>query len=195
MGLLVLIGSLLIFGNSINPEISSNSLQAELSRYEFRDKVQIKTSTRTLASFSPNGIDGAGLTVKTVHHDYKNWYSTLNLRHYRNPNYHLLFYTTGFDYQTLRPRIPIQLSVGGEVGIGELNIYRFGKYGEVRDTFGWELHSSITSFFVGNDRLWNYFVRPTLRSYHFHFEGKSGIKDEIINGQGFVLAAGLGLRF
>ena len=87
------------------------------------------------------------------------------------------------------------MSVGGEVGIGDLDIYHFGKLGKVRDTYGWEVHSAITSYFVGYDRLWNYFVRPTLRSYQFRFEGKRSITDETINGQGFVITAGLGLRF
>ncbi len=195
MGLLILIGSLLIFGNASNPDIQTNTFQGEVSRYEFKDTIRIKEHKRTAVSLTPTGVEGIGLTAKTIHRDYKNWVSTLNLRHYRNPDYHLVFYTVGFDYQTRRPRIPLELSVGGEIGIGDLDVYRFGKFGKIKETFGWEVHTGIASYFIGYDRLWNYFVRPTWRSYQFHFEGKSRIPDETIDGEGFVLAAGLGLRF
>lgn len=195
MGLLVLIGSLLIFGNSINPEIKTQAFQGELSHYQLRETIRIRENDRTVASFTPEGIQGVGITAQTIHQDLKNWSTTLNLRYYRHADYHLVLYTAGVDYLALRPRIPLQLSVGGEVGIGDLDIYHFGKLGKVRDTYGWEVHSAITSYFVGYDRLWNYFVRPTLRSYQFRFEGKRSITDETINGQGFVITAGLGLRF
>ena len=40
-----------------------------------------------------------------------------------------------------------------------------------------------------------YCQMPTLRVYQFRFDGENEIEDDVINGQGFVLAAGVGLRF
>lgn len=188
-------GSLLIFGNSINPDIQTNGIQGELSRYAFKDKVQLKKKQQVVSAFSSAGADGLGITLQTTHRDFKNWSNHLNLRYYRNSDYHLTFYTVGFNYFTRRPRVPVELSVGGEIGIGSLESYQTKKWGTVRDTLGWEVSTGVQSYFIGFDRLWNYFVRPSLRSYHFSFDGKRGVKDETIDGQGFVIAAGLGLRF
>ncbi len=195
MGLLVFIGSLLIFANVMNPDINTNTIQAEISRYQLQETVKIKKNNRTVASFTPDGVEGIGITTFTSHRDLKHWVGALNLRYYRGPDYRLTFYTAGINYVAIRPNSPIRLSVGAEGGIGDLDVDRFNKYGKLRDATGWELHSALQSHFVVFDRLWNYYLRPSLRVYQFEFNGKPGVRNELIDGQGFVLSAGLGMRF
>ncbi|MBF0288081.1 MAG: hypothetical protein HQM14_09710 [SAR324 cluster bacterium] len=195
MGLLVFIGSLLIFANVMNPDINTNTLQAEVSRYQLQDTVRIKQKNHVVASFISDGVEGVGITSLTSHRDFKNWLGTLNLRYYRGSDFRLTFYTAGIDYIAIRPNSPIRLSVGAEGGIGDLDVDRLDRYGRLPDATGWEIHSALQSHFVMFDHLWNYYLRPTLRVYQFEFDGKPGIRNKIINGQGFALAAGLGMRF
>ena len=195
MELLILVGSLLVFGNVIHPDIQSSGLQGELSHYELKSNVSFKKNGQEVGSFAPRGVIGLGLGFETTHQDFKNLSNTLNLRYYHNPNYHLAFYTIGLEYSTLRPKIPLQLSVGGEFGIGRLGGKGLEEFGTAQPTYGWQVHTRIESYFVKFDRLWNYYLRPSLQSYQFPFHGKDGIQDTTINGQGLEIATGIGLRF
>lgn len=191
----MLVGSLLLFGSAINPDVQVSGLQGEFSHYEFKDTVQFKRDGQVVGDFAPDGVNGLGVGLRTTHRSFKNLSNTLNLRYYRHPDYQLTFYTVSLEYQTLRPRIPLQLSVGGALGLGSMTAEKIQQFGKVQSTFGWELHTRIESYFVGFDRLWNYFLRPSLQSYQFPFHGKSGIQNTTINGQGLEIATGIGLRF
>lgn len=195
MGLFIIVGSLLIFGNVANPDIETNEIQWELSRYQFEEDIHLQQNGHDSGSFTPRGIDGTGLVFNTVHKNYKNWLGTLNVRYYRAPEYQLVLYSTGIDYVRIRPNSPTRLSVGGEIGIGELDIDRFKSHGKVLDNVGWEVHTAFKSHFVLFNQLWSYFVRPSLRSYRFPFKGKEPFQDELIDASGFVIAAGIGLRY
>lgn len=195
MGLFIILGSLLIFGNVSNPDIETNEVQIEVSHYQFEERIKLNRNGKELGSFTPNGVQGIGMNINTIHKNNKNWLGTLNVRYYRATEYRMAMYSAGLDYVRIRPKSSARLSVGAEVGQAELKIDRFSSHGRIRDTIGWEVHSAFKSHFVAFDELWSYYVRPSMRSYKFQFDGKNGLQDELIDGEGFAIAAGLGFRF
>ncbi len=194
MELILLMGSLLVFANSINPDIKSDTVQLEFSHYSFEEDIRVTKKGRE-TSFTTEGVNGIGGTLQTRNIDWKNWVHTLNARYYRGPDYRMFFYTTGIDYVVVRPRTPFRLLVGTEVGIGQLEIDGFRQLGNIENIPGWEVHAGLQSHFIAFDRLWNYYVRPTFRRYQFRFEGDPGVENETLNGNAFVLSAGIGIRF
>lgn len=195
MLILFLVGGSLLFGNAINPDIQSDTANLEASYYYFRDSVPIKQNEEEVERFEPSVTVGWGASLYTHHRIWKNWRNTLSTRRYRSQDFRLAMYSTGFDYMVLLPKTPIRLSVGFEIGTAELKVNSLQDYGDIEDTWGGEIHTEVSNYFVFYEQLWNYFIRPSLRFYQYPFEGKQTISNEMINGDGLVVSAGIGMKF
>lgn len=195
MGLILLIGSLLIFINSSNPDLKINFFKTDLRHFNFNEKLTLTNHGKKLSTFQANGVDGLGTNLESSYRSWESWKHNLNIQYYRDPDYHLVFYSTGMEFSTLHPKSSVELSLGAEFGIGELTIYSFQDYGEIDYALGWSAFAQYTNHFVLGEKIWNFFVSPAIKSYPFKFRGKEEIEDENIQAKGSEISAGIGFKF
>ena len=195
MGLFFIVGALLIFANSASPDIQTNEYRVEAAYYDLSDEVDFKLKGTTVSSLKLAGMSGIGFGASTIHRENRRWKHTLDLRYFRDPEYHVVFATTGIEFTAIRPRSPLRIVVGAELGRADWKLYNDRKFGSITETTGWEIHTSLKSHFVAMNHLFSYHLTPSLKSYEFQFRGDDGISDVDIDGAAAGLSAGVSMRF
>ncbi|MGK5091704.1 hypothetical protein WDW89_06760 [Deltaproteobacteria bacterium TL4] len=195
MNFLFIFGSILLFGNTITPDIQSNTMSGSFEYYELKDEITIEKQHQTVARFAPSGASGIGLTLYTHHRVWKSWRHLLTLRHYQSRDFSLDLYTTGIDYVEQLPGLPITYALGAEIGKGEFKIKALENYGVFKETLGKEVHLDVSHYFILFENLGHVFIRPAYRYHEFIFDGKTGVTNQTINGDGIALSTGIGFRF
>ena len=69
------------------------------------------------------------------------------------------------------------------------------KYLKPRETTGGQIHTELSHYFVVQERVAYFFLKPSFRFYEFALSGQQGHPDQEINGTVPALSAGVGLEF
>lgn len=144
-GLLMLLGSLLIFAN---PEVRLDAVSPHWNQ---------------TSAFQ--GASGLGGSLYGHYRDNRAMRHSLNLRAYENGNYRSTTYSLGVDALLPLQQSPIELAVGIELGSSDLR-YQDGS-GSESERLGGDLHAEVAQYFTVGDTLLYGFVRPAWQFYEF----------------------------
>ena len=186
--LILLLGSAFIFAN---PDLGNYSATADYGYYAISDTIE---GSKGIESRAVNGAYGFGLGVHGTYLNRSPWRHSLTYREYEASNYFIKTMNVGLDYTTTVPQAPIQLAVGAELGTGIFHPQNY-KYLKPRETTGGQIHTELSHYFVVQDRVAYFFLKPSFRFYEFALSGQQGHPDQEINGTVPALSAGVGLEF
>jgi hypothetical protein len=187
--LILLLGSVFIFAN---PNLGDPTAVADYGYYGISDRLP---ANGTRSSLDVSGAYGAGIGFQSYYLDQSPWRHSLNLRYYEGDGYDITMTSLGFDYTTTVPNSPIRLGVGVEAGAGQFSAHGYSSVLDSRETFGWEVHTEVSNYFVSQGYVWNLYIRPAFRFYEYPLDGRGGYPDQQINGTAPALTAGVGLEF
>jgi hypothetical protein len=186
--LILLLGSAFIFAN---PDLGNHAATADYGYYALSDTIE---ESEGIKSTAVNGSYGFGLGVYGTYLNRSPWRHSVLFREYYGSDYQIQMISVGLDYVATVPQAPIQITVGAELGSGELKPNSYG-YLESRETTGGQIHTEFSHYFVVKERVAFFFIRPSFRFYEFALSGQQGDPDQEINGTVPALSAGVGLEF
>lgn len=187
--LILLLGTAFIFAN---PDLGNYAATGEYGYYALSDTLP---SAPGVSGREVDGAYGFGASVQATYLDRSPWRHSIHLRQFEEDGYSLQFITVGLDYTATIPEAPIQLAIGAELGSGEFSPSGYGSLLKSRDSFGGEVHTEISQYFVSQNQVAYFFVRPSFRFFEFTLDGQSGYPSKEVNGTAPAIAAGIGIEF
>jgi len=186
--LILLLGSAFIFAN---PDLGKYSATADYGYYAISDTIE---EYKGIESRAINGAYGFGLGVNGTYLNHSPWRHSVTYREYDASNYIIKTMNVGIDYTATVPQAPIQLAVGAELGTGVFHLQNYG-YLKSRETTGGQIHTELSHYFIVQERVAYFFLKPSFRFYEFALSGQQGHPNQEINGTVPALTAGVGLEF